>query len=340
MTSLSTLRDAESTPLPRIDAHSVQRVLQHGERKYEDQFGARDVWVFAHDAKLFMHYDAAGDRGWLCALATSEDGISWTKHGPVLDLGASDQMDSASASYGTTYFDGERWHMFYLGTPCVTQDQLKTPSFPYVTMKATADSPTGPWRKQPEAVPPRTVEGTWYSHTASPGQVLRVNDEYVMYFSAATYGEDGAILRTLGVARADDLDGVWTVDADPLLPLTEQIENSSMYFEASSDTWFLFTNRITDNPAVTPVPPQDSTEYTDAVVVYWAKDPFSFSPQHKAVVIDNANCEWSPTVIGLPSVTRIGDRLAVYFDGAESASNGHGARDIGVGWLELPLHTP
>ena len=30
-----------------------------------------------------MHYDAAGDTGWLCALATSSNGVQWTKHGAV-----------------------------------------------------------------------------------------------------------------------------------------------------------------------------------------------------------------------------------------------------------------
>jgi len=35
----------------------------------------------------------------------------WTPKGPVLDFGAKGEDDSASASYGVTYFDGTTWHM-------------------------------------------------------------------------------------------------------------------------------------------------------------------------------------------------------------------------------------
>lgn len=329
-----------AVPLRRLTPHSPSKVLSHGEEWAQDQHGARDVWVFESGGKFFMHYDAAGDVGWLCALATSGDGVTWTKSGPVLELGPEGAMDSASASYGTTFFDGERWHMFYLGTSNVTPDSLKTPSFPYVTMKATADAPTGPWGKQAEVVPIRTVEGTWYSHTASPGQVVRVDDEYLMYFSAATVADDGQILRTLGIARTRDLDTEWTVDPEPLLPLTEQIENSSIYVEPSTGMWFLFTNHIHNAPDAQPVPPQNSTEYTDSILVYWADSPHSFRADQKAVVIDAASSGWSPMVVGLPSVVPIGGRLAVYFDGCDLPENGHGNRDVGVAWLELPLQVP
>jgi len=334
------LVERAQTPTRELSAHDSQVVLRHGDDLFGDQYGARDVWVFASGGELFMHYDAAGSTGWLAALATSSDGISWEKWGPVLTLGAPGLQDSASASYGTTYFDGAKWHMFYLGTPNATDDGLRTPSFPYMTLKAEADSANGPWVKRPEIVPFVASDGSWYSDTASPGAVVKTRDGFVMIFSAATTASDGQIWRTLGVARTEDLNSSWTVDEQPLLPLTEQIENSSLYFEPTTGTWFLFTNHIAIADDVEAEHPQNSSEYTDAIWVYWAHDLDSFSSEDKAVVLNAESSGWSPRVIGLPSVLPIGDRLAIYYDGAERDSISHGYRDVGVAWLDLPLVAP
>ena len=324
----------------RLDAHHPAIVLRHGDRAHGDHLNARDVWVYESGGRYFMHYDAAGDEAWLAALATSEDGLSWTKQGPVLALGPAGAPDSASASYGSTYFDGERWHMFYLGTPNATDDGLNTPAFPYLTLKAEADSPAGPWRKRPDVVPFEPQRGSWFSHTASPGHIVERDGELTMVLSGSTVDADGAIFRTLGLARTRDLDGPWAVDPEPLLPLTEQIENSSLHYEPEGGWWFLFTNHIGVAEGLEPVSPQMSTEYTDAVWVYWARELEGFRPEDKAVVLDARNVGWSPRIVGLPSVLRIGDRLAVYYDGCQEDTIGHGGRDVGVAWLDLPLRPP
>ena len=62
--------------------------------------------------------------------------------------------------------------------------------------------------------------------------------------------------------------------------------------------------------------------------------------EHKAVVLDAQNCNWSPNIIGLPSVVKIGSRLALYYDGYNGDDFGHMGRDIGLAWLELPLIAP
>lgn len=54
-------------------------VLRHGEERFGDQFGARDAWVFESGGEYCMHYDAAGSTGWLAALATSDDGLTWCR---------------------------------------------------------------------------------------------------------------------------------------------------------------------------------------------------------------------------------------------------------------------
>lgn len=102
----------------RMDAKDNGIVLRYGDGPDNcDLLGARDIWVFEANGTYYMHYDGAGEKGWLCCLAESKDLITWKKKGPILDFGKPFEDDSKSASYGVTYYDGKEWHMFYLGTP-------------------------------------------------------------------------------------------------------------------------------------------------------------------------------------------------------------------------------
>ena len=308
----------------RLDAVDEGVVLKHGDGPGKcDMLGARDVWVYEADGTYYMHYDGAGPKGWLACLATSKDLKTWEKKGPVLDFGKPGEEDSASASYGVTYFDGKTWHLFYLGTPHASPAPELVPSFPYLTMKAQAKSPTGPWSKQPEVVPFRTKPGTYYSQTASPGHIVKQGDEYLQFFSAS-------MKRTIGIARTKDLNGAWTIDPLPIVPPEEQVENSSLYFEPANKTWFLFTNHIG----------LEGHEFTDAVWVYWTKDLNKWNADHKAVVLDGRNCKWSRACIGLPSVIKVGNRLAMFYDAPGGDSKSHMKRDVGLAWLKLPLTPP
>jgi predicted GH43/DUF377 family glycosyl hydrolase len=317
----------------RLPAEDHGVVLRHGDGPDQcDIYGARDVWVFEHGGSYFMHYDAAGPTAWLSALATSKDLVHWTKHGPVLELGKPGDGDSKSASYGVTYFDGDVWHMFYLGTPHTTPAPDRIPGFPYLTMKATGRSPAGPWVKQPEVTPWRLIPDTYNSVTGSPGFIVKQGDEYLQFFSAATTDPDGShTRRTIGIARTNDLNGAWRLDPQPALPLSEQVENTSLYYEPANRTWFLFTNHVGI---------RSGEEYTDAVWVYWSKDLNHWDPSAKAVVLDSRNCSWSKSVIGLPSVVKVGKRLALFYDGVADGSITHMRRDIGLAWLKLPLQPP
>jgi predicted GH43/DUF377 family glycosyl hydrolase len=317
----------------RLPAEDYGVVLTHGGGPADcDLYGARDVWVWQSGEDYYMHYDAAGPRAWLTALATSRDLIHWEKKGAALDLGASTDDDSKSASYGVTYFDGKTWHMFYLGTPNTSPAPDRVPSFPYLTMKAYSKSPAGPWTKQRDVTPWRPTPGGYNSVTASPGFIVRYRGQYLQFYSAATQDpKTRKTRRTLALARTKNLNGPWTLSPEPILPLDEQIENSSLYFEPSNKTWFLFTNHVGI---------RNGREYTDAIWVYWSGDPEKWDTNNKAVVLDTSNCRWTKNVVGLPSVLRVKNRLAIFYDGLSEDSLSHMRRDVGLAWLNLPLKPP
>ena len=316
----------------RMNAKDNGIVLRYGDGPNNcDLLGARDVWVFYSGGNYYMHYDGSGAMGWLSCLAVSKDLVNWEKKGAILNFGGPSEDDSKSASYGVTYYDGKDWHMFYLGTPNTSNAPDLIPTFPYLTLKAKAKNPAGPWIKQKEVIPFRTKPGTYYSETASPGNVIRHKGEYIQFFSATTKKEGNpCVQRTLGIARTKNLDSSWTIDPIPIVPIEEQIENSSLYYQKSNKTWFLFTNHIGI----------DGSEFTDAIWVYWSKDPSKWNSQHKAVVLDGQNCSWSQKCVGLPSVLVVGKRLAVFYDAPGEKSTSHMKRSIGLAWLDLPLSTP
>jgi len=322
----TTYPDGRPSAKLRMEARDQGMILRHGDGPDRcDMLGAREALIFEEHGVYHLFYDGAGPKGWLACLATSKDLKTWEKQGPVLDFGKPGEDDSASASSPWVYFDGQNWHMFYVATPNTYGGPEYIPALPYLTMKARSKSLAGPWVKQPEVIPFRTKPGTYYADTASPGHIVKPGDEYLMFFSAS-------IKRTLGIARTRDLNGPWAVDPQPIVSPEEQIENSSLYFEPSNQTWFLFTNHIgLDN---------QNGEYTDAIWVYWSKDLNRWDARDKAVVLDGSNCTWSKKCIGLPSVIVVGKRLAIFYDAPGGDSTSHMGRDLGLAWLELPLSPP
>ena len=315
----------------RLPATDQGVVLKHGDGPNDcDLLGAREAIVFEDRGIYYLHYDGAGRKGWLACLATSKDMVHWEKKGAVLELGQPGRMDSASATSPWVFKEGNMWHMFYLATPNTTPAPEFIPAFPYLTMKARSHSPTGPWEKQYDVMPFNTSSNTYYSATASPGYVLRHGREYLMFFSASTANPD--VKRTLGIARTRNLDQPWRVQPEPILSPAEQVENSSLYYEPRNKTWFLFTNHIGVNDR--------HEEWTDAIWVYWSKDLERWDAKNNAVVLDGKNCNWSKNCIGMPSVIKVGKRLAVLYDAPGGGSISHMNRDIGLAWLDLPLVPP
>ena len=312
----------------RLNAIDSGPIIRHGQGPAQcDYLGAREAICFRFKGTYYLHYDGAGPTGWRACLAVSRNLRQWDLKGPVLDLGAPGEDDAGTASSPWTVFDGKWWHMFYVGSRTTSAAPNRIPAVPYFTLAARSLHPQGPWTKQRNVIPFRTKPGTYYADTASPGQIVKQGDEYLMFFSAAAFTDERRLLRTVSIARTKNLDGTWEIDPQPALPPEHQIENSALYFEASTGTWFLFTNHIGLDA---------EGEYTESIWVYWSRDLNRWNPERRAVVLDQANCNWSKRSIGMPSVVPVGRRLALFYD----SGGGNMGRDVGLAWLNLPLKAP
>lgn len=307
-------------------------VLHYGDgRDSCDTYGAREAVVNKENGIYYLFYDGAGKKGWISCLAESRDLHTWTKKGTILTLGDSIKNDHKSASSPWVIKENNTWHMFYIGTPNTTPAPYRIPAFPYLTMKARSAALSGPWKKQYDVTPLPPRANSYYTVTSSPGFIVKNKNEYLMFFSGATQDSLG-IRRTLGLARTDNLNKSWVIENEPLFPLSEQIENSSLYYEETSKTWFLFTNHIGID--------KSGSEYTDAIWVYWSKDINKWNREDKAVAMDSSNSIWARGAIGMPTVIKAGNRLALLYDAAEGASKDHMRRSIALAWIGLPLKIP
>jgi predicted GH43/DUF377 family glycosyl hydrolase len=328
--------DGRPTATRRLDATDSTRIIHHGDGPAKcDYLGAREAIAFKAGHIYYLHYDGAGPKGWLACLAISRDLRHWNLKGPVLDFGAPGEDDCATATSPWTINDGHEWRMFYVGSRRATPAPDRIPEVPYFTLMAKSRRPDGPWVKQPQVIPFRPKPGTYYSDTASPGPIIKRGDQYLMFFSAAAFTgpHKRKLKRTISIARTENLDRTWAIDPQPALPPDQQIENAALYFEPANGWWFLFANHIgLDNYG----------EYTDSIWVYWSRSLTHWRPENRAIALDHLNCRWCGKAIGMPSVVKALERLALFFDtqsggGSKPSVMGH---DIGLAWFNLPLRPP
>jgi predicted GH43/DUF377 family glycosyl hydrolase len=321
--------DDRPYPSSRVVCVDDGVVLKHGNGPDNcDTYGAREAIVNKSHGIYYLFYDGCGNAGWVACLAESKDLNNWTKKGPILTLGDSTRADHKSASSPWVIKQNGQWHMFYLGTPNTTPAPDRIPGFPYLTMKATSKSLEGPWIKQYNVKPFLEKKNSFYTITSSPGFIVKYKGEYLQFFSGATQ-DSTSTKRSIGIARTKDLNGSWVIDDQPIFPLTQQVENSSLFFDKKSKTWYLFTNHIGIS--------KSGIEYTDAIWVYWSKDLEKWDANNKAIVLDNVNCNWAKGAIGMPTVIKAGKRLALLYDAVAGDSISHMGRDIGLLWIDLPI---
>jgi hypothetical protein len=326
-----------------------------------DGGGIREAIINKVNDTYYLFYDGAipGETNksyWCACLAKSKDLTNWVKAGRVLNAGielhensnGETYKDFKSASSPWVYCENGKWYMCYVGAENCSPEGI--PALPYHTLPATACSIEGPWKKvNEEKGKEKTVcfysrQDRWNSVTSSPGHVMRnpkwegendtVNKKYLMFFSGCYHIPVYA--RSIGIARTNSLDtcdaydsenpSFWEVDENPIIPISDDIENSSVYYEEKNGYYFLFTNHVYKNA------------YTDSVWVYWTKDIEKWNQEDKAIVIDKNVSTWAKGAIGLATAVKIDDNtLALVYDGIYGEGTGHLGRHIGLAYITLPL---
>ncbi|MHB1462647.1 MAG: glycoside hydrolase family protein [Armatimonadota bacterium] len=319
-------REAYPAPYPiyRMPTEDQGRILRHGEGPDKcDVNGMRQPSIVLENGVYYLFYDGCGPTGFIACLATSTDLVNWTRHGRMLSLGKPGEPDAAFA--GSPWFIKEKglWHMFYVTSRTATPPPDLIGEGPYNSMKATSKSLSGPWVKTNAFVPLDLRVGAFPDQMAYPGHIVKHKGEYMMFF-----GGPGSI----GIARTKDLNAKWTLATEPLFDSGHyDAENSSIYYEKANKTWFMFVNHIGMH---------DGNYYTDGTWVFWTKDINNWDGRNRAIALDGQNCTWSKKVIGMATVAKVGDRLAIFYDAPGGDSTSHMKRDIGLAWLKLPLVPP
>ncbi len=299
----------------RYDATDQGPIIRHGDGPDGcDLRGMREPSIVQEDGKFYLFYDGCAAPGWLACLATSDDLKTWKKHGRMLSLGPAGADDAGTASSPWLRKQGDTWYMFHVISAAATPSPDFVPMGPYLAGLATSKSLMGPWTQHRDYVPFGQTAGTPTALGAYPGDTIWYNGEYVMFINGGQ-----------AIARTKDLSKPWTIDAKQQLTLP--VENSSIYYEPSNGYYWMFLNHI----RLYPYP------HTDATYVFWTKDPNKWSDRDHAVVLDGRNSKWSKTITGMATVTKVGNRLAIFYDANDSTDPGHMGRDIGLAWMDLPL---
>ncbi len=170
--------------------------------------------VVFHDGKFHMFYN--GLKSYLVpysvGYATSEDGINWTRAAddPVLTLSDVGLKGENIIANSVLIADDGTWTLYFSISPTNN-------SFIGTIGRATASSPFGPWRADPEPVLAPGEDGDWDARAVGHVSVLRTSEEYVMYYTGAapipvgTFSEERAMI---GLARSKD-GKVWEKHDDP-----------------------------------------------------------------------------------------------------------------------------
>jgi predicted GH43/DUF377 family glycosyl hydrolase len=98
-------------------------VLGVGEAGRWDSAAVTEPTVLLAPDGYRMYYAGADGSAWRIGLATSPDGVTWTKRdAPVLEPGAAGAFDAGGPRSPHVYFDGSRYRLWYVATDGVTSE--------------------------------------------------------------------------------------------------------------------------------------------------------------------------------------------------------------------------
>jgi predicted GH43/DUF377 family glycosyl hydrolase len=170
---------------------SPNPVLSIGESGDFDSQHVTYGMVLIYQDQYWMWYSGHNGRVWQIGLATSPDGIHWTKYAgnPVLTVGESGEWDESGVIAPAVNFDGHSFKMWYNGN-----------GYPFIQAGGYAESPDGiHWEKHPDNPVFTPVPSDWESQFIGMNTLMFADGLYHLWYGAA-----GQITNGIGYATSKD----------------------------------------------------------------------------------------------------------------------------------------
>lgn len=292
----------------------AEPVLARGAPGEWDSVDVLNPSVVRHGGIYYNLYSGYDGACWHTGLATSPDGLVWTKQGKVLSPAAGTwEGDSIAANGSVAVVDGEFLYWYQAGDP------------PRIGLARSRDGRV--WEKLGRPVLETGPRGSWDERGVADPYVIRIEDRFYMYL----LGQDRARRQRLGVAVSEDGRTWWKLRSNPILELGERgsfDENGlgePAVWSSGGRYWMLYTGR--DRHEQRRIGLAVSSDG-----VHWEKLGL------ESVLAGSR--PWNAKVVCDPTVEVLPGRVRVWFGGgdvAHPAENIHG--QIGLAILYTPGDT-
>lgn len=277
-----------------------------------DSTDALNPSVVDTNGTLYNFYSGYDGKVWTTGLATSSNGLQWTKKGRVLAPDPATWEGDYIAANGSAMRVGDEFFYWYQANRS-----------PRIGLAKSKDGLT--WTRLPNPVLDGGPRGSWDERASADPYVIRIGGTFYMYY----LGEDRARRQRLGVARS--LDGVtwekWR--ANPVLELgaagsfDEVGLGEPAVWQSLDSYWMLYTGR--DRSEIRRLGLARSRDG-----VHWAR--VSETP-----VLAGGE-PWNSKTVCDPTVRLVNGDVQVWFGGGDVAhpvENVHG--QIGFAVLKLSI---
>jgi predicted GH43/DUF377 family glycosyl hydrolase len=257
--------------------------------------------VVKHGSLYYNLYSGFDGRTWRTGLATSPDGLHWTKLGQVLSPQAGTWEGDYIAANGSVVVSGRQFLYWY-----------QAGRLPGIGLARSPDARS--WTKLPEPVLRPGPRGSWDERGVADPYVIRLGDTYYMYY----LGQDRARRQRLGVARSQDGERWQKLRSNPVLELgamgtfDENGLGEPAVWVSGGRYWMLYTGR-------------DRLEYR-RMGLAWSTDGWHWQRLPAQTVFAGGQA-WSSKVVCDPAVWQEGSTILLWFGGgdvATPAENLHG----------------
>jgi predicted GH43/DUF377 family glycosyl hydrolase len=287
-------------------------VLGRGPAGAWDSSDVLNPSVVARDGQLWNFYSGFDESTWHTGLATSADGIHWTRRGKVLSPDAEGWDRGYIAANGSALWrNGEFWYWYQAGA----HDGVMR-----IGLARSADGVH--FRKEAQAVLDVGPYRSWDERAVADPYVIETGGWLYLYY----LGQDRAARQRIGVARSRDGIHWEKLRTNPIVEIAdpgsggmdEHGAGEPAVFVWKGRYWMLITGR-------------DAGEHR-RLAALWSDDGVRWTRQAGSFAGDQ---DWDRAVICDATVVVEGSGVRVWFGGGDVARNDerlHG--QVGTGRLE------